>query len=74
MKIYLLWFLAGEKPFSEPMLTKMFSLGTQLTHLPPSAAYMYKWIRSALVQIMACHLFGAKSLSKPMLGYCQLDP
>ena len=23
---------------------------------------------------MACHLFGAKPLSKPMLGYCQLDP
>ena len=26
-----------------------------------------------LVQIMACRLFGAKPLSKPMLGYCQLD-
>ena len=26
-----------------------------------------QWIRSALVKIMACHLFGAKSLSKPML-------
>ena len=23
---------------------------------------------------MACRLFGAKPLSKPMLGYCQLDP
>ena len=38
----------------------------------PSAAYMRQRIRSALVQIMACHLFGAKPLSKPMLGYCQL--
>ena len=37
-------------------------------------AYMCQWIRSALVQIMACHLFGAKPSSKPMLGYCQLDP
>ena len=41
---------------------------------PPSAAYMHQWIGSALVQIMAYHLFGAKPLSKPMLGYFQLDP
>ena len=40
---------------------------------PTSAAYMRQWIGSALVQIMACRLFGAKPLSKPMLGYCQLD-
>ena len=41
---------------------------------PPSAAYMHQWIGSALVQLMACRLFGAKPLSKQMLGYCQLDP
>ena len=40
---------------------------------PPSAAYIRQWIGSALVQIMACRLFGTKPLSKPMLGYCQLD-
>ena len=40
----------------------------------PSAAYMRRWIGSALVQVMACRLFGAKPLSKPMQGYCQLDP
>ena len=34
---------------------------------PPSAAYMRQWIRSALVQIMACRLFGAKPLHEPML-------
>ena len=27
-----------------------------------------------LFQIMACHLFGSKPLSEPMLPYCQLDP
>ena len=32
---------------------------------PPSAAYMRQRIGSALVQIMACHLFCAKPLSKP---------
>ena len=41
--------------------------------LSPSAAYMRQWIGSALVQIMACRLFGVKPLSKPMLTYCQLD-
>ena len=40
---------------------------------PPNAAYMWQIIWSALVQIMACCLFGTKLLSKPMLGYCQLD-
>ena len=39
---------------------------------PPNVAYMGQWIGSVLVQIMACHLFGAKPLSKPMLD--QLDP
>ena len=41
---------------------------------PPSAGYMRQWIGSALVKIMACHLFATKPLSKPMLRYCQLDP
>ena len=40
---------------------------------PPSAAYMHQWIGSALVQIMDCRLYGAKPLSEPVLGYCQLD-
>ena len=42
----------------------------QLNSSPPSAAYMRQWIRPALVQIMACCLFGAKPLSKLMLEYC----
>ena len=45
---------------------------SMLTHFPRSAAYMRHWIGSALVQIMVCRLFGAKTLSKPMLDYCQL--
>ena len=39
----------------------------------PSVAYMLQWIGSALVQIMACRLFGAKPLPEPMLTYCQLN-
>ena len=27
-----------------------------------------------MVRIMACHLFGARPLSKPRLGNCKLDP
>ena len=38
---------------------------------PPSAAYMRQWIGWTLVQIIACSLFSAKPLSKPMLHYCQ---
>ena len=49
-------------------------LNYTLTHTsPPSAAYMCQQIGPALFQIMACRLFGTKPLSKPMLGYCQLD-
>ena len=40
---------------------------------PLSATYMRQQIWSALVHIMACRLFGARPLFKPMLGYWQLD-
>ena len=40
----------------------------------PGAAYMCQWNGPALVQIMACRLFGAKPLPEPMLTYYQLDP
>ena len=46
---------------------------SELTHLPLSP-HICQWIGWALVQIMACRLFGTKLLSKPMLGYYQLDP
>ena len=45
-----------------------------INSFPPSAAYMRQWTASALLQIMACRLFGAKPLSKPMIGYCKVDP
>ena len=41
---------------------------------PPNAAYMRQWTGSALVQIMACRLFGAKPLPEPMLTDYQLEP
>ena len=40
---------------------------------PPSTAYMRWWTSWAFLQVMACCLFGAKSLPEPILGYCQLD-
>ena len=40
----------------------------------PSAGYMRKWNGSALLQVMACCLFGAKPLPEPMMTHCQLDP
>ena len=41
---------------------------------PPSAAYMRRWTGSALVQVMACRLCGAKPLPEPVLTYSQFDP
>ena len=47
------------------------SIGILLTvSFPPSAAYMRHWIGSALVQIMACRLFGTEPQSEPVLEYC----
>ena len=68
---------------SKPSITKVSLKSTSIkfhsnlpgaNSSPPSAAYTRQWIGSALVQIMACRLFGAKPLSEPMLGNCQLDP
>ena len=39
----------------------------------PSAAYMRRWTGSALFQIMACRLVGAKPLSEPMVEYCKFE-
>ena len=44
-----------------------------LNSSPLSASYSRQWTWSALVQVMACRLFGAKPLPEPMLAYCQLD-
>ena len=41
---------------------------------PPSAGYMHQGTEPALVQSIACRLFGAEKLAEPMLTYCQLDP
>ena len=38
--------------------------------ISPSAAYMRQWIGSALVEVKAFRIFGAKPLSQPMLCYC----
>ena len=72
------WRRPGDKPLFEPMMvrlpTHIYVTQPQWVNTSkPSASYMRQWIRWALVQIMACHLFGAKPLSKPLLDYSQLD-
>ena len=47
-----------------------FNPSIPLLSSPPSATYMRQWTRTALVQIMACCLIGAKPLSEPVLEYC----
>ena len=51
-----------------------FRLGLNvLTHSDPVMWY-YCWSSSSLVQDMACHLFGPKSLSDPMVASRVQDP
>ena len=57
---------------SYPFCDQRAHLNDCLDSSPLSAAYMRQWFWSAYVQIMACHIFGAKPLSKPMLAYWPL--
>ena len=82
------WRRAGDKSLSEAMMVSLLThicitrpqwvkgLLNQsvilLTHLP-LVPYMRQWTGSALLQVMACRLFGAKPLPEPILNYCQLD-
>ena len=73
------WRLLGDKPLSEQMMVSLMPqiCVTQpqwVNSSPPSAAYVRQWIRSVLVQILACHLFCAKPSSEQMLECCYLDP
>ena len=45
-----------------------------INSLTTSGTYMCQCFASALVQLMACHLIGAKPLLEPMLTFCQFDP
>ena len=53
---------------------KRFNWNVFINSSPPSASYMCQWIGSTFVHKTDCCLFGAKPLSEPILGYCQLDP
>ena len=46
---------------------------TSLKWSPSSAAYIRQWTGSALVQVMACRLFGAKASNVPVATHCQLE-
>ena len=65
-------------PFDDVIMLHGFITGTG-----ESLSLKYRWaityplmphIWWPLVQIMVCRLFGAKPLSKPVMGYCQWDP
>ena len=75
------YILAGILPFLEPcgilyavVLDSVISLIGCVNASPPSATYMLQWIESALAQVMAYRLIGAKQLSKLMLVHCLLGP
>ena len=82
-----LYSLKRRRFYTPPLLTNcqrgsglchvfLFAMYIRITNdvLTPSGVYMHQWIGAALIQIIACRLFHAKPLSKPMLGYYQLDP
>ena len=46
---------------------------TTINPLRLSDTYLCQKIRPSLVQVMACHLLGAKPSSEPMLTNCQLE-
>ena len=71
----LMWFRSEIWGEQDIMVTMATIIGTTIlvNPSPPSAAYMRHWNGSALVQVLACRLFGAKPLPEPMLVYCQLD-
>ena len=63
------------KTVSQYWLVSVFKRGPGaiINSSPPSATYMCQWTGSALFQVMACRLFGAKPLPEPVLAYCQLE-
>ena len=56
------------------LVTENLSVFPADNSLRPSDPYMRQWSIPSLLQIMACCLLGAKSLSEPILPYCQLYP
>ena len=73
------WRRPGDKPLSELMMVRLPTHICVTRHQwfkssPPTAEYIGRWTESALVQVMACRLSGAKPLPEPLLPYCQLDP
>ena len=64
--LYNLFYLMSFKNY---LISQLNSGG--LTYLPLMPHICVHESTKALVQIMAWHLFGAKPLYKPMLGYCQ---
>ena len=81
------WCLVSTKPLSEPMMVSLLIqvCGAQprwfnCTHCLPKHSlklddvHRNQWSQSSLLQVMACFLFGTKSLPEPMLTYWQLGP
>ena len=71
---FLVGFRINYKALIHHKKLNMSNKGKVISSPPPSVAYTRPCTRIALVQIMACRLFGAKLLPEQMPTYCQLDP
>ena len=70
-----MFFFNGSKMLKKPLnMNLCIASLRQMNSSPPSAAYMSLWTGPAMVQVMACRLFGVKPLPEPMPTYCQLGP
>ena len=67
---HLLWLFCQYVVASNSLIT----LIVQRWSSPTSATYMCWWTRWALIQVMACSLFGAKPLPKSMLSFFSVGP
>ena len=68
------WYMNTELQFSFGLYNYSSMHLSNVNSSHPSAAYMLQWIGSALVKVMTCRQFGAKSLPEPILTSYQLNP
>ena len=57
---------------STTVITMKITYLDRVTHIWVIDAYTCHWTWSSLLQVMACRLYGAKTLPEPLMNYCKL--
>ena len=69
-----IYYISDQQLFSKFVLNPSEKKFLTWSFIPPSAVYMRRGTRSALVGVMASRLFDANPLPEPVLTYNQLYP